>query len=128
MNARQYNQTVHTAIHLSPLVIDVDLSFNEIDVNECYIRGVLILVNGLKLHLAEYVNTGPRIQRIKYRYHLQRDDGTLIVRWDNAPHHREVETFPHHRHDASGRIHASLPVDIPTVLRAIVPYVFKSNG
>jgi hypothetical protein len=128
VNARQYNQTVHTAINLSPLVIAVDLSFSEIDVNECYIRGVLTLINGFELHLAEYVITKPTIQRPKYRYHLQRNDRALVARWDNAPHHRQVETFPDHRHDASGQVHPSPPIDIPAVLKAIVPYVFPSVG
>jgi hypothetical protein len=128
VNARQYNQTVHTAINLSPLVIAVDLSFSEIDVNECYIRGVLTLINGFELHLAEYVITEPTIQRPKYRYHLQRNDRALVVRWDNAPHHRQVETFPDHHHDASGQVHSSPPIDIPVVLKAIVPYVFPLVG
>jgi len=23
----------------------------------------------------------------------------LITRWDNAPHHKEIATFPHHVHE-----------------------------
>ena len=35
----------------------------------------------------------------KYRHHWQDANGALIMRWDNAPHHPAVETFPHHLHD-----------------------------
>jgi len=34
----------------------------------------------------------------KYSYHWQTHSGKLVCRWDNAPHHRTVPTFPHHKH------------------------------
>ncbi|WP_139786880.1 toxin-antitoxin system TumE family protein [Desulfamplus magnetovallimortis] len=34
----------------------------------------------------------------KYSYHWQHRDGTLIARWDNAPHWPDISTFPHHVH------------------------------
>lgn len=39
------------------------------------------------------------LERTKYRYHWQAAGGTLIKRWDNARHHPEIGTFPHHLHD-----------------------------
>jgi hypothetical protein len=35
---------------------------------------------------------------IKYSYYWFTADNKLISGWDNAPHHPEIETFPHHRH------------------------------
>ena len=40
---------------------------------------------------------------IKYSYHWQTQVGKLICRWDNAPHHRSVQTFPHHKHQGNER-------------------------
>lgn len=37
----------------------------------------------------------------KYSYHWQREDGTVGIRWDNAPHYKELKTFPHHRHEGA---------------------------
>ena len=37
----------------------------------------------------------------KYRHHWQDRSGRLIKRWDNAPHHREIDTFPYHLHDGA---------------------------
>jgi hypothetical protein len=35
----------------------------------------------------------------KYSFQWQAVDGTLRKRWDNAGHHAEVSTHPHHLHD-----------------------------
>lgn len=35
----------------------------------------------------------------KYRFYWQNESGKLIKRWDNAPHHPEIITFPDHLHD-----------------------------
>ena len=35
---------------------------------------------------------------LSYRYHWQASAGNVILRYDNAPHHPELETFPHHKH------------------------------
>lgn len=34
----------------------------------------------------------------KYRYQYMDEKLLLIFRYDNAPHHREVKSFPHHKH------------------------------
>jgi|Deesub1362B_J571_1020462.scaffolds.fasta_scaffold05390_4 hypothetical protein len=45
--------------------------------------------------------------RIRYSYQLFKREEP-ILRWDNAPHHPELaENFPHHFHDALGKITAS---------------------
>ncbi len=51
------------------------------------------LINGWKLHVWEHA--APRFRR--YAYHISKGS-ELIIRWDNAPHHRQVRTFPHHKH------------------------------
>lgn len=42
-----------------------------------------------------------QIKRTKYRFHWQDREGKLIKRWDNARHHPEIDTFPHHLHIGS---------------------------
>lgn len=32
-------------------------------------------------------------------YNELKEEKRLITRWDNAPHHPEIETFPHHIHE-----------------------------
>ncbi len=33
----------------------------------------------------------------RYAYHAS-NGSELVIRWDNAPHHRKIKTFPHHKH------------------------------
>lgn len=33
-----------------------------------------------------------------YSYYWLRPDDTVIIGWDNAPHHKEIASFPHHKH------------------------------
>ena len=33
-----------------------------------------------------------------FSYYWLRSDETVIIGWDNAPHHKGVKTFPYHKH------------------------------
>lgn len=105
-----------------------EISFDEIDATECYIRGTLSLLGDMELHVAEYVKTEPDFERLKYRYHLQTaEDGVLVSRWDNVAHYPQLSTFPHHRHDSSGGVQPSQPMDIATLLDAVLTFVPGDN-
>jgi len=123
VNARDYYLSLQRAVHDAPFVLRSDLRFEEIDEHECYVQGTLLLIGDFQLHIAEYVLTSPIVSRPKYRYHLQTVSGQLISRWDNAEHHRDVSTFPDHRHDDQGGVHPSSPMDVPGVLDAILSYI-----
>lgn len=126
LNARDYYLSLHNAIHAAPHVLGSDVQFEEIDVNECYVRGVLTLIGGFELHIAEYVVTDPALTRPKYRYHLQTSAGQLVSRWDNAPHHQSVSTFPDHRHDDHDGVHPASPMNVPDVLNAVLQFIMPS--
>jgi hypothetical protein len=36
--------------------------------------------------------------RRKYSFQWLKQDNTLIIRWDNAPHHPQISSSPHHKH------------------------------
>lgn len=54
------------------------------------------LINSSVLVYAETIL--PRLGKRKYAFQWMNPDGTLLIRWDNAPHHPHIATFPHHRH------------------------------
>lgn len=61
-----------------------------------------------------------RVKVIKYSFHWQKDNGQLIKRWDNAAHHPEIETYPHHLHDgAEDVVFAYQPVSFEEILQII---------
>lgn len=51
------------------------------------------------LHIKDYLFLDGRR---KYSYHWQDASGNMISRWDNSPHHKEISTYPHHRHMSDG--------------------------
>jgi hypothetical protein len=68
------------------------------------------LVNGWSLHYWEHGDS--RIRRYSFQVLLGRK---MIVRWDNAPHHPEVQSFPHHQH-VGRAIEASKEMTVELVL------------
>ena len=56
----------------------------------------------------------------KYALHWQDAAGQLRQRWDNAAHHLEVSTHPHHMHDgAEAHVQPHGPTSAEEVLRLI---------
>lgn len=54
-----------------------------------------------------------------YSYHWQKANGSLIKRWDNVVHHKEIETFPHHLHLADNKVIKSPYMTLKKVLAEI---------
>jgi len=53
-----------------------------------------------------------------YSYYWLRSDESVIIGWDNAPHHQEIDTHPHHKHVA-GHVESSTKRNLQDVLRYI---------
>ena len=63
---------------------------------------------------------------IDYSYHWeQRALRGLIHRWDNAPDHPEIESFPHHFHDGdeSNVIGSNLDKDCRVAIREVLEFI-----
>lgn len=84
-----------------------------IGVDRGFIRFVVELIDDSELHVFEYVDSD--LHRIDYSYHWQNKEKILIIRWDNASHHPEIETFPHHIHDGN----EIKPSDVPTFVEIL---------
>lgn len=59
-----------------------------------YVKIIVQLKDDSVLNIREYVDEFERA----YSYHWQTKEGKLIIRWDNAPHHKNISTYPHHKH------------------------------
>lgn len=94
----EYFKKIQDLIANSKIVASTNIEYTEVLDHEGYMRGTLTLIDGSELKLLEYTNIS-RGQPTVLRYRFQRQTaGKLIARWNNAPHHPEVETFPHHKH------------------------------
>jgi hypothetical protein len=66
------------------------------------LRYRLVLRDGGLLEMFERFRVAEeRLEVAKYSFHWQGADGQLRKRWDNAAHHPEAPTHPHHIHDGA---------------------------
>ncbi len=80
----------------SKLITDRTVDFKEFSNDQGMVRGRLLFLGGYVLSFMEYIHIGK--ERPKYRFNLSDSKGSLIFRYDNAPHFKDIETFPHHKH------------------------------
>jgi hypothetical protein len=80
-----------------------------------YLNVKIIFTDNSELHAREYIDADHR----KYSFHWQTLIGTLIARWDNAPHFQGLVTFPHHKHLASGQVVESHDISFDEVLTLV---------
>jgi hypothetical protein len=86
-----------------------------------YLRVRITLSTGDFLESAEYVvERGDTCGPERYRHQWMDSTKTMLRRrWDNVPHHPEVENFPHHVHLPDGRVQAGVRLSICEVLQVI---------
>ncbi|GAB6056912.1 toxin-antitoxin system TumE family protein [Desulfonatronum parangueonense] len=66
-----------------------------IELDDETLRLILYFKDGSNLRVAEQWN-GDRL--LRYSYYWLTAENKLNIGWDNAPHHKQFETYPHHRH------------------------------
>jgi len=66
-----------------------------LELDEETLRLVLYLKDGTNLRITEQW-LGETLER--YSYYWLTSANELKVGWDNAPHHTQVVSFPHHKH------------------------------
>jgi len=59
------------------------------------LRLVLVLNDGVTLRVAERWQSGILV---RFSYYWLNAENKLKVGWDNSPHHKRLESFPHHKH------------------------------
>ena len=99
----KYLNDLDALISASPAVVDVDIIRR--DIRDTGLEKIALylyrikLKDGSTIEITErLLEEGKKLDTTKYRYHWQTQSGKLIKRWDNAPHHPEIDTFPNHLH------------------------------
>jgi len=100
--------------------INVKSEYDE-DNNIGIIGGSLRFRDGSVFHFREVFVGEVR----RYRFHYMDRENNMIFRWDNAPHHRNLSTFPHHVHLPDG-VRESGEVMFSEVLHRIEDIVIGS--
>ena len=71
------------------------------------------MINETILYIREYISS----KEHAYSYYWQEIEGKLIISWDNSPHHKNLKTFPHHKHNPD--IEESYEINIMDVIKFI---------
>jgi hypothetical protein len=88
-----------------PAVQQVHIRGEEATATRAYLRMRLILQSQDVVEVFVYlVAEGEVVRPQDYSLHWQRADGALLQRWDTAPHHPGIATFPSHTHRATGEV------------------------
>jgi hypothetical protein len=117
-----YFNHLRQAIDSCPVVDSFDITYDKRGSHEGFIRGEVYFVDGSTLHLREFVDVAPRVDRLTYAYQYVDRTGTMVFRYDNTGHHRELNlpTYPHHKHAGSeARVLSSSAPELPNVLAEI---------
>jgi hypothetical protein len=103
MTIEEYLQELDDLIDTAPEVVNVDITRLSVwdtgmEIVALY-RYKLTLSDRSVLELTErLIEMRGTFTITKYRHHWQDRNAQIIKRWDNAPHHRDIKTFPHHVH------------------------------
>jgi len=88
MIAEEFDHFSHLIAAIVHLTHRLDGSFEQF-------KAKIQLVDGSYLHINEvYVSHELR----KYAYYWVTPTGEVLQGWDNAPHHPEIASYPHHFH------------------------------
>ncbi len=60
-----------------------------------YYKCKIQLIDGSNLRIIEEWSNQHLVQ---YSYYWLDEENNLIIGWDNAPHHPQITTYPHHKH------------------------------
>jgi len=106
-----------------------DAELESLSVDEVYpgasaaIKGRLRFWDNSLLEFVELLEMRSNLlRRVEYAYHYQDSHGNLVFRYDDSPHHPEIETHPHHKHVGHGEtesIEATVAPHLSRVLQEI---------
>ena len=116
-----YLNSIEMLFVYSPIVSEYFVRARDVREREGYIRIRARLSNGDILEGFEFiVAINSTISILTYRIQWQTADAQLKRRWDNAEHHRHIETFPHHVHvGVLEEVQPSEPMSIQRALEII---------
>ncbi len=88
------------------------------ELDETTLRITLYLNDGSNLRVTEQWEAG---QIRRYSYYWLTSDNELRIGWNNAPHHRQLESFPHHKHvERQDNMQVSAETCLEEVMRVIL--------
>jgi len=102
----------------NPIVADYEIHQLVEERSASFLRVNVTILDGSHLFIKELLFPDGS----NYSYHWQSADGRLLIRWDNAPHHPEIATYPDHKH-VGEEVFSSNRISVEEVLSTITAQV-----
>jgi len=112
---------------LSERITKVQIRGEEVLSEKGYLRMRMVLNNKELIELFVYVATQKGQVSLKdYSLQWQKEDASLIQRWDNATHHHELENFPYHIHKEN-QVHSTPKIEKDDIVRILSGIITKGG-
>ena len=119
MIKKYFNKIDNSLDNYSHIIEDQNIIKKTFADDKGLIQGEVFFIDDTTLDFLEVVNNN---KKEKYKFHYMDKEKQLIFRYDNAPHHTELKTFPHHKHTNNGVVESSEP-NLNNVLCEIENYI-----
>lgn len=106
-----FNRVRNKLKEISPLIQADNSTFEMVSADMGILRGRIAFIDGFALDFRELLSTSEH----DYRFHWMDASKKMIVRWDTAPHYKNLENFPYHKHLSRG-VSSSEEMDFIAVL------------
>ena len=109
--------------------VEVHLNVSEGDRESATIETELQFPHGCRLEVDltfEFVEDNP--QWLAYSFHFMAGDNRCVFRYDNAPHHRGLINFPHHKHEGPSETAVNSVQPSARAIRNEVEAYIRDNG
>lgn len=125
---QQFVEDIEKTIASSSIVISSNIQkYLGPALETVYIKGHLVIIDSSILEISIFAVQFPKTVSIdKYRLHYMDRYGRMLFRYDNAPHHPEIDTHPHHKHTPDRIIPSSMP-SLQDILNEISAIIISSN-
>lgn len=80
---------------MAPLIKSESTSLDMVSAEMGILKGRLVLLDGSIFDFREILSHKDH----DYRFHWMDSRNKLIVRWDSAPHYKNLDNFPFHKHE-----------------------------
>ena len=120
-----FDEIEKTILHFAQIIRSYSVNKKVYNRKQGFIKGEIFFVNDSQLHFIEVKNIEVG-HKDKYRYHYMNKNNDLIFRYDNASHHHEIETFPHHKHSGD-RVEKSQEPTLRDILIEIHEFIKKTS-
>jgi hypothetical protein len=102
---RRYFDEIEARLIECPAILAYQIIRKDISPDDGKLRIRSILTGG---GIFEYVRGMADLNPpMKYSFHWQDIQGKTVRRWDNAPHHKELDHAPHHVHIGDDHVEGS---------------------